>query len=177
MSTEKIQEVIERERNISNTIDPLSIPDGDPQLQLKCNLYIHQLIKEWETTSDPPYLPERLPEVKRNLLPLLVQLRKSTLPTNLLTTLASILYHLQQSEYDNANQRYMDLSIGNASWPIGVASVGIHSSSNTSTALGAARANVMKDKTTKDWILQIKRLITFSAAFDNAESSSEDDQS
>ncbi|AET37673.1 mRNA splicing protein PRP18 Ecym_1447 [Eremothecium cymbalariae DBVPG len=169
MSIERIQEVINQESNLSTVIVPKDIPDGDSLLQLKCNLYIHILLKEWEGTSDPPYMPDKFQEVKRNLCPLLVQLRKGALSENLFTSLASILYHLQQDEFTRAEQCYMDLSLGKVAWPIGVTSVGIHSGSSMLSS-HVNRANVMKDEVTKDWIIQIKRLITFKRAMAEDES-------
>lgn len=166
----ELDKTIDEESSICTDIAPQDITNPDPQLQLRCNLYIHLLIAKWGATKDPPYHPERLPEVKRNLLPLLVLLRKSSLSKDLLTTLASILYHLQKNEYSKAEQCYMDLSIGKVAWPIGVASIGIHSSNSTTSAMGSSRANIMKDETTKQWIIQIKRLISFCSSQQETES-------
>ena len=42
---------------------------------------------------------------------------------------------LIQREYITANDYYLRLSIGNAAWPIGVASIGMHERSNDSKVL------------------------------------------
>ncbi|AGO10997.1 AaceriAFR503Wp [[Ashbya] aceris (nom. inval.)] len=174
MDVADIETLIKEEASISTDIDPHSIPEGDPQLQLRCNLYIHTLIRRWEE-MEPAYLPDCLPELKRHLFPLLVRLRRGSLQKDLLTTLASLLYHLQQGEYSQAEQCYLDLSLGKVAWPIGVAGVGIHSAHDTALRIGTTRANVMKDEETRDWILQVKRLITFSIKSEPDSSGDEDD--
>ena len=48
---------------------------------------------------------------------------QSVLP-DVLARLAEIVHYVQKREYRNANDSYLQLSIGNAPWPIGVTMVG-----------------------------------------------------
>ncbi|CCK70083.1 mRNA splicing protein PRP18 KNAG_0D03360 [Huiozyma naganishii CBS 8797] len=98
-------------------------------LAKKCNLYIHHVLAVWAQL--PEYDEHLLQQTRRDLFPLLVQLRKHTLPLGNLASLATILYHCQQGQYQLAVQSYMQLSIGNVAWPIGVNVVGIHSTKCT----------------------------------------------
>ncbi|SCV02715.1 LAME_0H04478g1_1 [Lachancea meyersii CBS 8951] len=142
---------------------------GDPEhaadLALQCNLYVHQLLGEWQ---DLGYKPELVVETKKALFPLLVQLRKQQLPAEFVTSVATILYHVQHAQFAQATQSYLKLSIGNVAWPIGVTSVGIHARSAQERIQGRDKiANVMLDEPTRLWITSVKRLVSFAAAAAN----------
>lgn len=95
------------------------------------------LLEDWEHS-----LAERPIEVKMStsgktaaaiqvqsaeyLKPLFKSLRKRELPPDVLMRIAEIVHYMQKREYRNANDSYLQLSIGNAPWPIGVTMVGIH---------------------------------------------------
>lgn len=152
----EINDQIANETKISYHIDGLKLADDD-QLSLRCNLYIHELIKQWESSN---YQPNLIIELKKNLFPLLIKLRKKQLTDNILISLSSILYHMQKNEFREANQCYMDLSVGKSTWPIGIKSIGIHE--RRITGLNHRNiSNIMKDEETRNWIINIKRLITF----------------
>lgn len=135
-------------------------------LSMKCNLYIYELLQEWDDALAKRQEEENndlLQETKMSLFPLLVQLRKNNLPHGQLVSVATILYHLQRNEWDLALQSYMQLSLGNVAWPIGVTSVGIHARSAHSKITGGDNqsvATVMLDDSTRKWTTSLKRLIT-----------------
>lgn len=165
----RIEETIIEESKMKRTIDPNTIGD-DAKLKLlsfQCNLYIHDLLDLWDKAADE-YHPELLTETKKSLFPLLIQLRRGTLVKDLVISLATVLYHLQQpNETNQAIESYMKLSIGNVAWPIGVTSVGIHARSAHSKIQGenGQVANIMLNDKTRLWITSIKRLITFNEWF------------
>lgn len=143
-------------------------------LCMKCNLYIHHILNKWSalfqnqnqggsiTADNREVQLGLLQQSRRDLLPLLVQLRKNILPEELLISLSTILYHLQLKQWSLALQSYMKLSIGNVAWPIGVTQIGIHERSAHSKITGQSKiANIMLDEFTRRWITTIKRLITF----------------
>lgn len=161
----KVAAILATDSQISRDIDPKNIGDDAKlkELSMQCNLFIHDLLSQWDEHSEE-YHPELLVETKKSLFPLLVKLRRATLTRDLVISLATVLYHLQQSDQNNlAIESYMKLSIGNVAWPIGVTSVGIHARSAHSRIQGADGqvANVMLDERTRLWITSIKRLITF----------------
>ncbi|CAR29537.1 hypothetical protein ZYGR_0AD02190 [Zygosaccharomyces rouxii] len=158
---ERIERAIEEDSQVSIDIDPVTIGDSErrQELSMQCNIYIHDLLKDW---SNREYQPHLLPETAKCFFPLLVRLRKSNLDLDLLTSLATVLYHLQRDEFQQATESYMKLSIGNVAWPIGVTSVGIHARSAQSRIQGDHNvANIMVDDRTRLWITSVKRLITF----------------
>ena len=94
----------------------------------------------------------------RNLRPFYHGLCSSTLASDVLCRLAEIFSHMQKREYVSANDAYLRMSIGNAPWPIGVTSVGIHERSAHDKLSKVAHA--LNDETTRKWIQSIKRLLT-----------------
>ncbi|SCU87527.1 LAFA_0E07272g1_1 [Lachancea sp. 'fantastica'] len=162
---ERVKDALEQDERADVTIAIAAIGDSDPataaDLAIKCNLYIHQLLQEWQDTD---YKPELVIETKKALYPLLVRLRKHTLAAELITSVATILYHIQHAQFAQATQSYLKLSIGNVAWPIGVTSVGIHARSAHERIQGRDKiANVMLDETTRLWITSVKRLVSFAA--------------
>lgn len=190
-----IEDIINREnKEYDNlTIDLKDITDQDVHeniLPMKCNLYIHNILRQWEkeiksqevhidddTSSSIDKTTQERNELfydtKMSLFPLLVQLRKNSLPKNQLISVSTILFHLQRHEWDLSLQSYMQLSIGNVAWPIGVTSVGIHARSAHSKITGDRKhsynmekqinvANIMIDDSTRKWTTALKRLITIS---------------
>ena len=71
------------------------------------------------------------------------------------------IYHIMNCclvrEYVEANDKYIDLSIGNAPWPMGVAMLGITVKKNTERL-----SHVLNDEVTRRWMQGIKRLISIS---------------
>ncbi len=162
-------------------------------LHMKCNLYMHCILDKWQTEiqqkqsseeSGTKQRQELLHDTKMSLFPLLVKLRKALLPKNQLVSVATILFHLQRQEWDLCLQSYMQLSLGNVAWPIGVTSVGIHARSAHSKIMGTRNtrnieaenqgniATIMLDDSTRKWVTSLKRLITVDKALSNSSSSS-----
>lgn len=56
--------------------------------------------------------------------PLMRQLKKRTLEPDVLARVAEIAQRMQKRLYRDAQDAYLQLSIGNAPWPIGVTMVG-----------------------------------------------------
>lgn len=159
------QEDVDELRNVARE-DVISLDDLElkeiPTISMKANRYIKTVIRHWETTSkDNKESSDLLVDTKKSLFPMLVHLRKHNLEESQLTSLLTILYHLQRAQYNKALESYMKLSIGNVAWPIGVVSVSIHARSRDSKLFGG-KANIMIDEKTRRWITAMKRLITYS---------------
>lgn len=119
------------------------------------------------------------------LKPLFKSLRKRELPPDVLMRIAEIVHFMQKREYRNANDSYLQLSIGNAPWPIGVTMVGIHERSGREKIFASNVAHgefpcavdvglddgcaqltpcthtVLNDETSRKYIQSLKRLMTF----------------
>ena len=61
----------------------------------------------------------------------------------------------------NANNKYIDLSIGNAAWIIGLTMVGKHQSTGKSLISPAQVACVLDDGITKKYLQRIRRILIF----------------
>lgn len=124
-------------------------------------------LKEWEE-----YLEARSDDVKKsaagklasttqlqsaqNLKPLFKKLRSRDLDNDVVVSLAEIVHFVQRREYRNANDSYLKLSIGNAAWPLGVTSVGIHERSSDSKITHNV-AHVLNDEVSRKYIQAVKR--------------------
>ena len=61
----------------------------------------------------------------------------------------------------NANDRYIDLSIGNAAWPMGLTMVGIHQRTGKSSIAPTQVAYILNDEITKKYLQSIRRILSF----------------
>lgn len=154
---------IEKESGVDSNIEVTSItPENKEKLMIQTRLYIKQLVKEWETNSTNKNA-SIIHETKKDFVILLYKLRTDDISDNILISLSTILYYLQQNDFRKANESYMKLSIGNVAWPIGLVGVGIHQRSadlkitNEDKSKGA---NIMIDDSTRRWIVGVKRIIT-----------------
>jgi pre-mRNA-splicing factor 18 len=68
---------------------------------------------------------------------------------------------MQSRSYQKANDAYLRLSIGNAAWPLGVKSIGMHERSSDNK-IAENVAHVLNDEVSRKYIQAVKRLLTFS---------------
>lgn len=108
--------------------------DKDKNCQLMV-IYLKRMLREWET-----FLDARSDDEKRTvqgklasatqaqageyLKPFFKSLKRKELPDDVIARITEICYWMQRREYMKANDSYLQLSIGNAPWPIGVTMVG-----------------------------------------------------
>ncbi|OBZ88422.1 Pre-mRNA-splicing factor 18 [Choanephora cucurbitarum] len=134
--------------------------------------YFTHTLEEWEE-----YMLQRPEEEKRSgpgkraavlqkqaaeyIKPLLRHLKKKTLEPDVLNRVAEIAQRMQARLYRDAQDAYLQLSIGNAPWPIGVTMVGIHERSAREKISSSQVAHVLNDETSRKWIQSVKRLMTF----------------
>ncbi|PWN49922.1 Prp18-domain-containing protein [Violaceomyces palustris] len=95
------------------------------------------------------------------LKPLFKSLRQRSLAPDVLMRIAEIVHYMQKREYRHANDSYLQLSIGNAPWPIGVTMVGIHERSGREKIFSSNVAHVLNDEVSRKYIQSLKRLMTF----------------
>jgi len=136
------------------------------------NVYFKRLLDEWEDD-----LNKRSEEVKRSykgkrdaaiqkqtrdyLKPFFKELKHKTLQADVLARVSEIAQFMQEREYMKANESYLQLSIGNAPWPIGVTMVGIHERSAREKIFASQVAHVLNDESQRKWIQSIKRIMTW----------------
>ena len=99
-------------------------------------------------------------ECEEKLAPLLRLLETKTLEKNILEHLIGIVHECDNREYRRAFDRYIQLTIGNAPWPIGVTMVGIHARSGREKIAESKVKHLMKDETVRAYMTSFKRLMT-----------------
>ena len=93
--------------------------------------------------------------------PLLRNLRKKRVSSDILCALKKICIHLMELEYIKANDAYLDMAIGNEAWPIGVTMVGIHARTGREKIFANKVAHVLNDETQRKYIQGLKRLMSY----------------
>lgn len=96
------------------------------------------------------------------LKPLFRKLRSVSLSKDILNALTTIVDKLMEREYVKANDKYLQMAIGNAPWPIGVTNPGIHARTGREKISTSLVAHVLNDETQRKYIQALKRLMTYS---------------
>ncbi|WVQ73647.1 hypothetical protein IAR50_003227 [Cryptococcus sp. DSM 104548] len=168
------KEVEKKKKGVDMGILDLKLIKTDPNKVYPIIYYaLKGVLKEWEAWMD-----NRPEEIRRStqgkmaaatqvqsaqsLKPLFRSLRSRDLAPDVLRLLAEIVHHMQSRAYQKANDAYLRLSIGNAAWPIGVTSVGIHERSAREKIGQDNIAHVLNDEVSRKYIQAVKRLLTFS---------------
>ncbi|KAI8098954.1 Prp18 domain-containing protein [Halteromyces radiatus] len=156
-------------------VEPIDIAllrtDRD-KLALQIYVYLMHSMDEWEEAMEARPEEERRSgpgkraavmqkQTVEHIKPLLRQLKKGTLEPDVLARVAEITHYMQIRQYRDAQDSYLQLSIGNAPWPIGVTMVGIHERSAREKIFSSQVAHVLNDETSRKWIQGVKRLMTF----------------
>ncbi|EPX73623.1 U5 snRNP-associated protein Prp18 [Schizosaccharomyces octosporus yFS286] len=101
-------------------------------------------------------------QAKQDLETLIRLLIEDSLNDNILSKVAEICYLCQRKEFVKANDVYLQLTIGNAPWPIGVTMVGIHERSAHQRLQRDPNTSILKDEKKRRCLQALKRFITFS---------------
>jgi len=94
------------------------------------------------------------------LKPLLRMLKKQTLTDDIRDSLVQMVKETLQRNYIASHERYMEMAIGNAPWPIGVTNAGIHARPARENIFSKHVAHVLNDETQRKFIQGLKRLLT-----------------
>lgn len=141
------------------------------KLTTQLRVFLARLLSEWEGTLEKKEGKEGdvadtiFAETQSSLSSLMVLLRNNALQDEVLAMLSKVMYHVQHEEHHQAYDVYLKLCIGNACWPVGVASIGIHARASQNKTIASARnskqvAHIVNDDT-RQWLVCIKRLLTF----------------
>ncbi|EGR32386.1 prp18 domain protein [Ichthyophthirius multifiliis] len=96
------------------------------------------------------------------LKPLFGLLKDQKCSEEILDGLYVIAHYCLMREYSKANDKYLQLAIGNAAWPMGVTMVGIHERAGRSKIFSSQVAHILNDEATRKYLQSIKRLVTVS---------------
>ncbi|ESO84399.1 hypothetical protein LOTGIDRAFT_132351 [Lottia gigantea] len=94
------------------------------------------------------------------LKPLFKKLKNAKVDEDILDSMVYITEHVMDRDYIKANDRYLEMAIGNAPWPIGVTMVGIHARTGREKISSRYVAHVLNDETQRKYIQALKRLMT-----------------
>lgn len=195
VTKEKKKKRIEQEDLINMEIKERDITENSLRVSIQLCATIRTILSEWKAVLESrDDTTDEAREVLRQTVsyckPLLNKLRGDNgLPEKLFQKLATLIMNIQQHKYREANAVYIKMSIGNAAWPVGVTAVGIHARSareritgENNEASGVDVAHILDDDDTRQWIIAIKRFITFAEAhlkdksFEGADSKSSNDK-
>ncbi|KAJ2059835.1 hypothetical protein GGI17_004173 [Coemansia sp. S146] len=156
-------------------VTPISLSLLRSDMDRLCTLlyvYFKRLLYEWDD-----YLATRPEEERRSaegkmaaatqrqsadyLKPFFRNLKQRKLQADVLARITEIARWMLEREYMRANDEYLQLSIGNAPWPLGVTQVGIHARAARENINANKVAHVLNDETQRKWIQSIKRLMRF----------------
>merc|ERR1719369_1373296 len=97
--------------------------------------------------------------------PLLRMLKKNALTEDIRDSLSNMVKLTLQRDYIHANDKYLEMAIGNAPWPIGVTNAGIHARPGRERIFSKHVAHVLNDESQRRWIQGLKRLVTKSQQY------------
>ena len=104
---------------------------------------------------------EKYKQCSQNIKPLLALLQERKLNQVILDKLFKVMVFAENKDLLNANDRYIDLSIGNAAWPMGLTMVGIHQRTGKSSVSPNQVAYILNDEVTKKYLQSIRRILSF----------------
>lgn len=115
---------------------------------------------EEKTSLEGKNLSARYTSTRANLRPLFRLLRRNNINRDILRQLKLIAKDLVVKNYIDANSHYIEMSVGNAAWPMGVTMVGIHARTGREKISQNNIAHALNDETQRKYIQGIKRLMS-----------------
>lgn len=156
----------------ANNIKPVdSVPKPLDKHQ-RVRDYFRDLVRAWEETLNarPDYIKRTAQgkietktqkQCKDYIRPLFKLCKKKMVPEDILESLYLMTIYCEEGEFVKANDAYILTAIGNAAWPIGVTSVGIHGRSAHDKMQTGQVAHVMNNEMQRKYLQSVKRLIGF----------------
>lgn len=162
------------EEDSDNDIDELEVGEDDnSKNQAYLYKWARRWLKEWQEylakrSEEDRIKPEgkfetgQYRQSRRDLKPLMKKLKHRELDPKIAQMILDMAQYADAKDYIKAGEKYMELSIGNAAWPVGVNRINIHCRAGA-TKIGNATgdvAHILGDETTRKFMMVIKRLLT-----------------
>lgn len=129
--------------------------------------FIRHCIKHWlylwekQVGGADPSTLIAYKDTLRKMKPFFKRLNEGEIDSEMMERLESICTFCQEREYVLANEEYLKVSIGSATWPMGATMVGIHERAGRDKIASDKIAHIMNDEVTRSYLHGIKRLISF----------------
>lgn len=175
VSTIELNTTIDEMKALVNELNESNNNSSDGQVMKKdCEIvlkFLRFILESWgkqlnarpieqKTSQEGKNLSARFTSTRANLKPLFKLLKKNTISHDVLRHLKRISKDLVKRNYKDATTHYLELSIGNAAWPMGVTMVGIHARTGREKISQNNIAHALNDETQRKYIQGIKRLMT-----------------
>lgn len=133
--------------------------------------WFHLMFQEWERELDTLPLDSKENSEGREKLgiykqcrgymkPLLRLLKHNEISKEIMNKLFEVMVFCLDKDFIRAHDKYIELAIGNAPWPMGVTMVGIHERSGRSRIYTSQVAHILNDENTKKYLQSVKRIMT-----------------
>lgn len=166
-SIEEMQSLIQ-ELNPTNNFSDEQVISKDCDIMFK---FLKFILDSWgkelnsrpmeeKTSQAGKNLSARYTSTKANLKPLFKLLKNRKISHDVLRLIKLIARELVKKNYKEATSHYIEMSVGNAAWPIGVTMVGIHARTGREKISQNNIAHALNDETQRKYVQAIKRLIT-----------------
>lgn len=163
-------------------LEKIELPDVDLGVMDRCDFirgWARKALKAWEKElADKPEEDKKTAQakveiaqhrqVRRDVRPLQKRLRLYIMEDFLLGKIHTIVKFAHDLEYRNANEAYLDLSIGKACWPVGIGcggsmlmedAIGLHDRFNRNDQVKDI-AFALNDDVTRKYVQALKRLMS-----------------
>jgi len=174
VSTTDLNTNIDEMRLLIGELSSASNPSDERIIAKDCEIiskFLRFILDSWgqelnarplaeKTSQAGKHVSARYTSTRVNLKPLFRLLRKNNISRDILRQLKLIARDLVAKNYKDATSHYIEMSVGNAAWPIGVTMVGIHARTGREKISQNNIAHALNDETQRKYIQGIKRLIT-----------------
>ena len=134
--------------------------------------YFKNLIHNWETDLSQRSASESnsakgrkdkdsFQSAKESIKALFKLCKQKEVPLDIRDQLLEMVKSCEAGNFRQAHDHYLQAAIGNAAWPIGVTSVGIHERSNRERLSESKIAHVMNNEMQRKYFTAVKRLMTY----------------
>jgi len=103
----------------------------------------------------------RQKQARRDIKPFFKLLKNRNSTPEIVRHVTAVVDALLKREYSLAEEKYLEMSIGNAPWPMGVTQVGIHERAGRSKIFSSQIAHILNDESQRKYIQAMKRYMTF----------------
>lgn len=174
VSTTELNTTIEEMQCLIGELSPPNNSNEESVIAKDCEIisrFLRFILESWgkelnarpieeKTSQMGKNVSARYTSTRANLKPLFKLLKKNNISRDILRQLKLIANDLVAKNYKDATSHYIEMSVGNAAWPMGVTMVGIHARTGREKISQNNIAHALNDETQRKYIQGIKRLIT-----------------